>query len=307
MRNLWRSRRPVRVIIVKPRQTGISTLVEGLAYNHAGHNDNRRALLTAQEEDPALINIYSMFQRFHGSQPEALRPRLKRDSMEMMIFGNGSRISHKTAALGATRKKEAGKGRGATYSFFHGSEVAYWTVPDRFFAGIEDGIPDRHGTFVFLESTANGVGNWFHRRWVRAAKGWRMVMQENGKPKWTMTERPPTMWVPFFISWLEQPEYHRPLPDADREYYEKHMDKDEKRLVSDFGATLEQSEWRRYQIDKKDGDVQMFMQEYPTEPSEAFIFSGRKVFDMGAMRQYLDIARLEEVEKPPLRGRLVMS
>ena len=51
----------------------------------------------------------------------------------------------------------------------------------------------------------------------------------------------------------------------------------------------------------------MFMQEYPTEPSEAFIFSGRKVFDMGAMRQYLDIARLEEVEKPPLRGRLVMS
>ena len=307
VRNLWRSKRPVRIIIVKPRQTGISTLVEGLAYNHAGHNDNRRVLITAQEEDPALINIYSMFQRFHSSQPDALQPKLQRDSMEMMTFGNGSRISHKTAALGATRKKESGKGRGATYSFFHGSEVAYWTVPDRFFSGSEDGIPDRHGTFVFLESTANGVGNWFHRRWVRAAKGWRMVQSQSGTPRWTMVDKYPTSWVPFFISWLEQPEYYRHLTETDRDYYDKHLDKDERRLVDEFGASLEQIEWRRYQIDKKDGDTQMFMQEYPVEPSEAFIFSGRKVFDMGALRWYMDESRQREADSPAKRGRLVVT
>ena len=310
VRNLVRRGLPVRIIIVKPRQTGISTVAEGLAYQHCAFQDNHRALVMAHEEDPGLLNIYRMFRQFHGSVPDSLRPETKSSSTEKMEFTNKSIITHKTAATGSTRKSEMGKGRGSTYSFLHASEFAYWPVPDAFIQAVEDGVPDRPGTFEFIESTAKGYGDFFHRRWRKAARGWRMAKGEDGVARWTKVDRNDSIWVPFFISWLEQGEYTMPLADdseAERRAFVRSYDKAEKRLVEQYGATPEQIRWRRYQIDeKKDGDVEAFQKEYPAAPDEAFIFSGRRVFDMGAMRNYMDAARAKELQTPGKRGHLVM-
>lgn len=309
VRSLERRGVPVRIVIVKPRQTGISTMIEGLGYQHCGFNDNRRAMVMAHEEDPGLINIYRMFQRFHHSVPEAFRPKLDASSMEKMEFSNGSILTHKTAALGSIKKSAMGKGRGATYSFLHGSEVAYWPVPESFIRGIMDGVPRRPGTAVFLESTANGHGDWFHRRWRRAAKGWRMTSGPDGVSRWAQVERNDGLWIPFFISWLEQPEYRLPLADdtqEERAAFVRSYDPDEQRLFEEYGATPEQIRWRRWQVDEeKDGDVDDFKKEYPAEPEEAFAFSGRKVFDINAMRDMADAARKRELKDKDLRGHLV--
>ena len=312
VRNLVRLRRPVRIVIVKPRQTGISTLTEGMCYWNTAFHPNRTSLIAAQEDD-AATRIFEMFRVYYASTPEAIRPPADKFTTDEIRFGEqkskqlglASRIITKTAALGSTRKSEAGKGRGGTYSFVHGSEVAFWPSPKRFIVGIEDGIPDQPNTYFFLESTANGVGNWFHQRWSRASEGWRMKHDDSGSLRWMRTESNNPLWIPFFISWLEQPEYQMPIANGkeerERAYYTKHLDKDERRLVKEFGATLEQIEWRRYQIEKKNGDMELFNQEFPAEPKDAFVFSGNKVFDLGAMQTYDDQTRDEKCE----RGHLV--
>ena len=55
--------------------------------------------------------------------------------------------------------------------FFHGSEVAFWPNAAAHAAGILQAIPDEVGTEVFKESTANGVGNYFHKEWQDAESG----------------------------------------------------------------------------------------------------------------------------------------
>ena len=56
--------------------------------------------------------------------------------------------------------------------------------------------------------------------------------------------------------------------------------------------TPEQMNWRKYTINNKcQGDVELFMQEYPSTPEEAFIASGRPVFNTASVRKYLNHAK----------------
>ena len=299
VRNLNRMNRPVRVIVLKARQMGISTLCEGLLFWLTAFKANVTSLIAAQEDD-ACQRIFEMFRIYYSSLPEPLQPEVEKFSLEEIRFGSrkksgdlgmASRILTKTVALGGARKDQSGRGRGATYHGFHGSEVSFWPNPERFMTGVEPGIPKKPNTYAFLESTANGTGNWFHRRWERAAKGWRMVKDADGKPRWVNEDRNRSFWVPVFLSWLEHPEYILALPhgssEEEKKYYLKHLDKEEKGLVEDYGATLEQIEWRRFILSEEfDGDLDRFHQEYPATPREAFITSDRKVFDQRALDRY---------------------
>ena len=299
IRNLNRMGRPVRVIVLKARQMGISTLCEGMLFWLTAFKANVTSLIAAQEDD-ACGRIFEMFRVYYHSLPEPLRPDAEKFSMEEIRFGDrkssgelgmASRILTKTVALGGAKKSESGRGRGATYHGFHGSEVAFWPNPERFMTALEPGIPKRPNTYAFLESTANGTGNFFHRRWIKASKGWRMVKGDDGKPKWMNESQNKSFWVPVFLSWLEHPEYRLPFPGGDdekeREYYTKYLDREELALVENYGADLEQIEWRRFILSEEfDGDLDRFHQEYPATPEAAFVSSDRKVFDTRALSRY---------------------
>src|SRR4029453_12828320 len=58
-----------------------------------------------------------------------------------------------------------GVGRSSTIQFFHASECAFWPFAETHEAGVMQAVPDAPGTEVILESTANGRGSMFHRRW----------------------------------------------------------------------------------------------------------------------------------------------
>src|SRR6202012_5016207 len=64
-----------------------------------------------------------------------------------------------------------GGSRGSTVHCLHASEVAFWADPEPLWTGLSQTIPNRHGTFVCFESTANGIGNWFHSQWMQADQG----------------------------------------------------------------------------------------------------------------------------------------
>jgi hypothetical protein len=113
-------------------------------------------------------------------------------------------------------------------------------------------------TEIILESTANGVGGLFHQLCLDAMSGvgdYRLV----------------------FIPWFWQEEYRKDalgfVPTAD-----------EKSLAKAHGLTFEQLAWRRSKIYELKS-VELFHQEYPCTPEEAFIFSGRAVFDQIKVRE----------------------
>src|SRR3546814_12265242 len=58
-----------------------------------------------------------------------------------------------------------------TVQYFHGSEVAFWPFAADHAAGVIQAVPDIAGTEIILESTANGIGNYFHQQWQRAEAG----------------------------------------------------------------------------------------------------------------------------------------
>ena len=317
--NLRRLGRPVRIIVLKARQQGISTLAEGLGYHRTSRSPHVTGMVSAQE-GPGVEAVFGKFRTFYQSTPEILRPYADKFTIDEIRFGergvpwsinHGSRMFCHTVALGGARKRESGKGRGATYQWWHGSEVAFWPMAERFVGAILPAIPKSAAGEVIFESTGNGIGNLFHAVWRRASEGWRLVRQPAGPPRWTCeVARRSSMWVPVFLSWLMEPRYAMAIPDGQDErgriYYARNIDHDERRLVEEFGATLEQIEWRRSVLyDEHGGDLATFKREYPVTPDEAFEASSGKVFDGGAIRKYQD--RIQASPDRPWIGSIVAS
>lgn len=313
--------KPVRIVILKARQMGISTLSEGMLFWRTAFFRDATSLIVAHEEE-AVNNIYGMFRLYYEALPDSIRPMTEKFNQGEIVFDNpkvndrkanpglGSRLVVKTAALGGSSKKSSGKGRSATYHGVHASEAAFWAEPERFWGGVSQGVPDVNHSWVFVESTANGVGNWFHDFWRRSAAGWDMVPRPEGGMEWKQTDPHASHsgYVPVFLSWLEHPEYVKDLPFASDDKaalgrFKRGYDKEEKSLADNFGATPNQIQWRRETMaDKCDGDLHLFHQEYPTTPQEAFVSSGRKVFDMGSLANYEDQCIGRAKVKPPTRG-----
>jgi len=306
--------KPVRAIILKGRQMGVSTECEGLLFWRTAFFRDATSMIVAHEED-AVENIFRMFRLYYESLPQALQPATEKFNQTEIVFDNpnvkgrkkepglGSRLIVKTAALGGTSKRMAGKGRSGTYHAVHASEAAFWSEPERFWGGIQNAVPKEPGSFVLVESTANGHGNWFHKFWREAARGWEMVRGESGKLEWVMTDprASNSSYLPIFLSWMEHPKYraeiHNGDDPAEHAYYMKHLDSEEKKLVDRFGAEAEQLEWRRQVLaDECAGSLKLFHQEYPTTPDEAFITSGRVVFDLQALDRSED--RILKLKQP---------
>jgi hypothetical protein len=95
--------------------------------------------------------------------------------------------------------------------------------------------------------------------------------------------------VPIFVPWWRDPNYTMPFENpAQRERFVESIGdtkrygetaEEEPALIELYGCTPEQLQWRRMQIRTQHrGHVQLFHQENPASPEEAFISSGRPFF-----------------------------
>ena len=240
----------VRAIILKGRQQGCSTYTEGRFYWRATHRFGVRAFILTHDND-ATNNLFEMAQRFHEHCPLSVRRTIDASNAKELIFA-GIDSGYK---LGTAGNKSVG--RSSTIQLLHGSEVAYWPNASEHAKGILQAVPNESGTEIFIESTAQGIGNYFHEQWQLAESG-------------------QSDFVAIFIPWYWQDEYRRPI-DKDFRITEEEM-----MLVDYYGLNYEQLSWRRGKINELsagglDG-VKSFMQEYPCTPLEAFIMSGEDSF-----------------------------
>lgn len=279
--------KPVRIIILKARQMGFSTYTEADCFHQTVTNTMFSSTIIAHEE-PASQNLYNMFKRYYDNLPDAIRPMRKRNNAKELLFENPTTDDfekHRNPGLQSTVKvataKNTATGRSQTINYLHASEVAFWDDPKTTFTGLLQCVPHSAKSTVIMESTANGVGDYFYDMWHNAV---------NGKNE----------FVPLFFAWFEMQEYSLPFDtEQEKEEFMKEVNytfkdaegktvyTEEYELMRDFGVSYEQLKWRRWCINNNcNGDVEQFHQEYPSTPEEAFIASGRPRFSIQAIKQY---------------------
>ena len=274
--------KPVRLIILKARQLGFSTLTEGLIFHACATRKNVNALIVAHRED-ATANLFRMSKLFYDELPAPVKPMLRASNAQELVFENPSKLRSEREARPGLRSRircatagGRGIGRSDTLQCVHLSEYAFW--PDgadgkaSTLAGILQAVPSLPGTMVVIESTANGFED-FKERWDAAVAG------END-------------FEPVFFAWFENPDYSMPVVPGTE------WTPEERDLKAAYQLTDGQLQWRRWCIANNcGGSLDMFRQEYPASPGEAFLHSGTGVFDNEQI-----VLRLERLPGPAGRG-----
>ena len=278
--------RPMRAIVLKSRKVGISTSVQAKIFHETTLEANCKSLVVAQDMDTAgeLFDISDNFYAHLPDDPELKPPLTSRRNSpggsKQLEWGERSRLKRDRGDVGLNSSlkidtaKEVEAGRGKTIRKLHASEVAFWdsTVGarrgsgQRKFLSLLNAVPDVPGSLIVIESTANGH-NFFKARWDRAEAG------QGG-------------YAAVFIGWTEDDNCWREFDDPDQrerfmaeEFGTGEYGEDEPWLVETFKCAPEQLWWRRYTIvDKCDGDLTTFRQEYPATAMEAFVGSGKQFF-----------------------------
>ena len=236
----------VRALILKGRQQGMSTYVGGRFYHKTSHTFGIKTFILTHERQ-ATQNLFNMTKRYHKNCPDLVKPHTGVSNANELVFDQLD-SDYKLGTAGTE-----GVGRSNTVQLFHGSEVAFWPNANTHAVGIMQAIPDEEGTEIILESTANGLGNYYHDQWKKAEAG--------------LSE-----YIAIFVPWFWQDEYRKKLPEG----FE--LTDEEIELKKQYSIDDEQIFWRRNKIvELSAGGISgedQFKQEYPMNAAEAFRMSG---------------------------------
>jgi hypothetical protein len=283
--------RPIRYIILKARQMGISTLIEALCYWWTSTHRYVTSVIIAHEKN-AVGALYKMFRRYYEYSHPFFQPDRKYNTKNELVFDVSDEVKKQYQEEGQappglqseikTMVAADGKGRADNINFFHGSEVAFWDDSADIVSSALQAVPMAPESFVFLESTANGIGGYFY-------------------DEWQLSKRGESQFTPLFFPWHQHNNYELPASDEDIGT----LDDEEEDLYKLFEENgYEKWRWprkimfrRRKKLEFRT-DPKKFYQEYPSTPEEAFLASGRPVFDIRMLQQMEKIA-LDNADKFP--------
>jgi hypothetical protein len=261
----------ISLLVLKGRQQGFTTLVTAYQLSCSILNRNFQGYTLADKSDNAEAIFQNKAKFPYGQLPEALKPTEKFNNRKQLLF---ERINSSWAVDTAT--KDVGRSR--TVNFFHGSECAFW----------KDGISPIQAALgeaftknciKIYESTANGY-NDYQKMW------------DSG------------VHINCFYEWWKTKEYRLNFPSEEaKEEFIKYIDSKEEWinerlqwLRDEKNLDTEQLFWY---FKKYEGylDKDLIKQEYPCTPREAFLLSGKNVFNTTIV-----LNRLERIQKPLKRG-----
>jgi len=280
---------PIRVILLKARQWGGSTTSQlYMAWLQLIHRTGLNSLIVSNYNEGAR-KIKGMFKKMIREYPLTMLHEVGDTytlSEEKLVGVEGSTLTqlvpqrNATISIGSAESPDSC--RGGDYALVHLSEVGLWKAtdgkkPEDMVRSACSGVLYRPNTMIVYESTANGVGNFFHNEYV-AAKDPEIKSQ----------------FEPLFISWFDIELYQLPF-DSELErltfaqwLYDNRLngstrsDREEcgKYLwwLWNIGASLEGIHW--YVEERaKYHDHGSMASEYPSDDVEAFVNSGSAVFD----------------------------
>ncbi len=277
-----RKRSSISIIVLKGRQQGFTSLITAYQLASILLSRNFEGMTVADDSRNAETIFENKAKFMLKNLPEILHPREKYNNRrELRFAGLNSGWTVETAG------RQMGRSR--TVNFLHASECAFWRcgiAPVQAALG-EALTPD---CIKIYESTANGY-NDYYEFWNNESH------------------------VTLFYPWWKSKEYRQKFenPAAKRKFTLSLQAGDgwlysRLRWLKEKGLDSEQLNWY---AQKYNGylDKSLLRQEYPCTPEDAFVFSGRSVFDNEAVLRHKEnaeaylsgefiFARQENMEAP---------
>lgn len=237
----------IRLLVLKARQQGISTLMALFDFQVASFHSGSRVMVMTHLDDTTAA-LFSMVQRMYDTFPGSSQWLPTKAYSQKGLEFEGTQSLIKVATAGS-----ATVGHGLTITHFHGSEVSRWPNMALHLSGIFQAVPEAPGTSIVLESVANGRGDGWHQMWQDSVAGI-------------------TDFSNIFVPWYLTSEYATKPPE-DIEF-----DDDEIKIATQFGLDDWQMNWRRRKIlNDFGGNASAFGQMYPSFADEAFARSGNSL------------------------------
>lgn len=275
-------KRPVKAIILKARQMGLSTAVEAIIYWWTSTNKNINAVIIGHEESSSK-NLYMMFRRYYDNTNPLFKPSIRYNTRTDLSFerfdDSGKQVGLGSSIKTATAGNKAA-GRSDTINLLHASELGEWENGEDLVASLLETVPDEEvmdkPSMMFLESTAKGRGNYFHKEFKAA------IARKNN-------------FEPFFFPWWILDSYERDadVPLGELSEYETFLIEAIKKghTVAGHHIIVDEShipaKIHFYRRKKKNFEAtpEKLTQEYPSTWQEAFIASGKNVFSALALQE----------------------
>lgn len=248
--------------VVKARQFGGSTLIQlWMMWIQSVLHDNWHSSIVTHVEDQAR-RVLRMYRIAANNYPDAMGTitlgSFEGSNKNRIVKEHGSVI-----AIGSMEKPDGL--RCANNFLIHCSEVGLWgkttsKSPADMVQTLLGSLSKTKDAAIVLESTAKGVGNYFHKTW-----------EEN------------KLFRKVFIPWFHIDIYVLDL-DNKKEFIDT-WDDEEWALWSK-GATIQGIRWRRRELAAFGGDRWRFGSEYPATPGEAFSTTGDKFYSNFLLEQH---------------------
>ena len=306
---------PIRLILLKARQWGGSTTVQiYMSWLQFCHMKGLNSLICAHV-GKSSAEIEDMFKTLVSNYPVKMLHDMGETYNEKEVKWEGvggvqgiHRVPQRNCKIKVGTATEPDTCRGGAYSLVHCSEVGLWKktdgkAPEDIAQSAFSGILLKAMTMIVMESTAKGMGNYFHREYVAAVNG-------------------ESQFDAMFVAWWEIEMYRLEFSNDGGEAAEtddgkrKKKRKTERELAEmlydgrhvatpansrcvsgqylwwlwEIGASLESIYWYIEERSKY-GDQGRMASEYPSDAQEAFVNSGANVFDK------LLVAKLEKTCK----------
>jgi len=255
---------PIRIVLLKARQWGGSTLVQiYMAWIQRVLKTNWHSAIIADVDDQAR-NIRGMYRRLGRLYPQQF------GTITFVPYEGSSKtkmIKERNCIVGVGSAQKPESLASYDFAMLHVSELGkFKSTPQRstedLLQNLRSTVPNAPDSIIVLESTAKGVGNAFHREWQAAKKG-------------------ESSYDPVFVAWFEIERYQKTIKENDLPKFIEWMLAETTgyaKYLWSIGATLEGIKWY---FDTKIGenyDTWRMNEDFPSNDKEAFASTGRRVF-----------------------------
>lgn len=270
---------PIRIILLKARQWGGSTLVQiFMIWVQVHHRDGWHSVIVGDVENQARI-IRAMINRvikyfpisigsisiapFEGSGKNKYLKYVSKFEFTKNDEGEEKPIE-RTSIISIGSMQQPESLRATDIVMAHKSEVGLWKEtlgkkPEDLAQAIAGTIPFVPLSLDIEESTAKGIGNYFHRRWLAAKRG------ENG-------------YTPVFIPWFDIDMYSLNFDTEEEKRLFASSLTEKENIRFEQGATLEGLKWYRMKLAEMEGNTWRMEAEFPSDDVEAFQSTGQRVY-----------------------------
>ena len=292
---------PIRLVLLKARQWGGSTAVQiYMAWLQLVLTVGHSSAIVAHQKK-ASYGVRNMLKRLIEHYPVRLVHALGEGYKpgEPIITGTPSpnviSIKSRQCEVEVGSAENPDSERSANTYLVHLTEVAFWKStenkdPGDIVRSVCSGVLLQPLTLIVYESTANGTGNFFQEEYDAAKRG-----ESNFRALFIAWWQIEMYSLPFkdedersdFAVWLYKNRNNANVPD-NRHEPGKYLWR-----LFEMGATLEAIHW--YVVKRSEYHSHAGMAaEFPSDDIEAFVNSGKRIFDIYLVDKFKDACR------PPL-------